>query len=433
MYEDMPRPPGEAKDDSEDDEEVTQRRRSFSESLISLIEKQKNPDEDEEDEEDDEESLENNKSFAGRARRSLKRLFPKIVDKPNQSTEKPEEPGVEKPGTEDLFIAPEKNIIPPVETPSVSLSEAEAPAETREPETLPGRSEPEHPEELERVSEPVETEPPGPPGRAIMPLDGSVTSTGAEQTPEQLPPKRGTRAALLAFWGSFLAGELFSRSRDRKLRRENVRQQREIEKLKKSQQKAEAESMLKDGQEQQISHRLAGIEAQRASNTEKLFAQPVDELERSTQVFERPTPGPEKQAEAVSPLSASDLHPERNKEFTVHDRNARPDVVLEQVELAAEKNIPIESLYERRQEIKDEQGDLAALSAHYGQHQPGGASPVSSVLDSPEFDKARVVAEQARQPIAASQNRSVYKRAAKGGFWAAILVVIVLIAIALLR
>lgn len=99
----------------------------------------------------------------------------------------------------------------------------------------------------------------------------------------------------------------------------------------------------------------------------------------------------------------------------------KPEKVLEKVAKAAEKNVPIEKLFERSHEIKDEP------SQHLG------AAPVGAILSRSDTESqsaftaaTKKIIEAQQQAISASSHSGqphLYKQAVKSGFWTAVVLV----------
>lgn len=100
----------------------------------------------------------------------------------------------------------------------------------------------------------------------------------------------------------------------------------------------------------------------------------------------------------------------------------RPEVVMERVEAAAAHNLPIESLFERRHELKDSSTDKPkAVYTH----------PLNPAVASNTFkNKIKAIAERPRaqpQPVQTPKNQkpitaqpTLYKQAVVSGFWTAV-------------
>lgn len=137
--------------------------------------------------------------------------------------------------------------------------------------------------------------------------------------------------------------------------------------------------------------------------------------------IERPLPIPEKR----QPVPETLVRPlEVKAEVKEPERPVRPDIVLEKVVEAAEKNAPIEKLYERRAEVKDE-------PSKFSSHVASGPVPISTVLSqtvqqSVLDGKARKQLAKAVRNAHQSNEDGMYKKAAVSGFWAALIILVTL-------
>ncbi len=107
------------------------------------------------------------------------------------------------------------------------------------------------------------------------------------------------------------------------------------------------------------------------------------------------------------------------------ERSEKPQAVLEKIEVAAEQDIPVEAVYERRHESKEREMDY---------HSAARGGPTSSQHDAillAEAIKQRLAAEPAATgnratpyQQASPQQPDLYKTAVKNGFWAGVVVLI---------
>lgn len=107
------------------------------------------------------------------------------------------------------------------------------------------------------------------------------------------------------------------------------------------------------------------------------------------------------------------------------ETNTRPAVMMEQVAQTAEQNTPMEHAYERRQEVMDEASYAGAQTA-------GGATSVGSILGNnyqPAAASARQLAETqaylSMDQQQSAQPKADYAAAVRGGFSAAMVIIIV--------
>ncbi len=114
------------------------------------------------------------------------------------------------------------------------------------------------------------------------------------------------------------------------------------------------------------------------------------------------------------------IRTETIKEFVKTEAEQKPEVILHSVEVAAQRNIPIESLYERRHETKDEQRDAVAGPRF------GGFAPGHSAAQFTPTPKSTTQSVKAIEKIKNSLKQAppMYKQAAQGGFWMALMLCI---------
>lgn len=104
---------------------------------------------------------------------------------------------------------------------------------------------------------------------------------------------------------------------------------------------------------------------------------------------------------------------------------ATPQAVLEEVEEAAAKNIPLEKLFEKRQEIKDVPGDLPVAAAAGGAVVTQSTSPQLSLAQSALAD-SNDNGSSRQNLVQLLRDTPQYRQAAVNGVWGAVLVLLVL-------
>lgn len=157
---------------------------------------------------------------------------------------------------------------------------------------------------------------------------------------------------------------------------------------------------------------------------------PAESTIKSTEVLAtQQTANGRAEAVASSPELTQEKQPLIPQTDALAERHVKPEVVLEKIATAAEKNAPLEKVYERRQEVKDEQS--SPVSA-------GGAAAVSDILSrsatGARFSASDQAGSAAHEVHDASHATSTnggynYKTAAAAGAGAA-LVLLVLAAVA---
>jgi hypothetical protein len=186
---------------------------------------------------------------------------------------------------------------------------------------------------------------------------------------------------------------------ERNFGREQKKLSHKIEQLKVETQKRQAETRRQiERDKESLASRMSVNRGAERLSPEKPAARPLVLAEKA------PVARPELRREVIAALA------ERHYERT------RPEVVLQQVEKAAEKNIPLEGLYERSQEIKDVPGEpIDAALRSLGQAAQAQAQTMSA------FDQQ--LQEPANQP-AANESQDLYKTAAISGVWGAFILII---------
>ncbi len=221
--------------------------------------------------------------------------------------------------------------------------------------------------------------------------------------------KKAVRASATAFVGA----ELMSRSRDRRL-------DAKIEAQKIATSRLEEQQMLQE----RINHEL-----QRKLEASKESIKPnISYVEKTPATSGE---GVKPKAEAVIPKPASPEIAERHVraieqiERAAVTSEAAPEIVLKSVEKAAEKNAPIEQLFEKRHEIKgsvdpvdrsffkdnEDQVRRTELEAH---------ATAQRQFEAEQREKLLKLAAEGQS----SQN-SVYQQAATTGFWVAVILIVV--------
>jgi len=113
------------------------------------------------------------------------------------------------------------------------------------------------------------------------------------------------------------------------------------------------------------------------------------------------------------------------KQFANTSPEAKPDEIFDTAREAAEQDIPIENMYERRHERKDESDDVTATTEVVN-YEPAGSGQLYSVPQSYTSSSQVSVDDIIRtpQPVAPQKSApSVYKQAVMAGFWSAIILV----------
>ena len=111
-----------------------------------------------------------------------------------------------------------------------------------------------------------------------------------------------------------------------------------------------------------------------------------------------------------------------------------PEAILARVKASAEKGIPIEALYEKRHEVKDE-------NLHTSQPALGGGhgfTPVAAIrlaAATTSLVKHQEKIENKYLDLLRSQAKSkpMYRQAVVGGFWGAVVILVMVMVLAIVR
>ncbi len=301
-------------------------------------------------------------------------------------------------------------------TPETPLAESEA--DTTRPETE------EHiPEERIYAAEPVAHL-----HREATPIRPEVVY---ERTREVI--ERGPSNRLAAVATVLVGGEYFARRRaDRKLKREVERLSRQVKKGSQASQQLQKLKPEAAPRSPEITRDLKTPETKPVVTpitVEKIIDRTIQVERPTAQTVEaaRPIVGAEKliverTVEAQKP-SLKELEPTAAAvETTVESRKA-PEVVLETVVKAAERDAPIERLYERRHEIKDEPTRSTGAAAIGSLLTPSTPFSMSSYGHKGSSDKTASL--DRNLPTEALTTPSLYKQAVQAGFWAAMVIMVV--------
>jgi hypothetical protein len=435
----------------EDNEESTSdndERDEFLAGWLGRLEQSHQSSELEEDDEEEEEP-----GLPKRWRRFWRRLFDREVQNEGQGSE-PAQPEQRRPIL-DLSINTEaeaddsENTVdpseysPPEEVPQESIAEAGAPTSPAEgmndsfvadvPDVEPPISPTEVPDSGEGVSvsrTPTLPEAPQQPEPAIRgrhehrpeslrTLYGRDEEEGRE-VPAHTHPNRAAAATTLLVGAEFLA----RRRADRKLKREVERlNQRITEGDQAAKRLKTVAEETKERVAQQVSDRKVvstpkhaeqlpenHVSSKELRQSEIIHVQPEKRLApKPSELPERLHLHTEKQPETLR-------RPEERIEPAEQEvRMPRPEKILETVTVAAEHDLPIERLYERRHEVKDDKTSVTT-----------GAVPVATVLTgmrhTPLYSSRPAVsaASAGVKPPSVTTSPQLYKQAMRRGFWGAV-------------
>jgi len=124
---------------------------------------------------------------------------------------------------------------------------------------------------------------------------------------------------------------------------------------------------------------------------------------------------------APAQLVMSKVETDKIKKITSNPEKFAPATIQQTVEQAAEQNIAIENIYEHRHEVKDEKTQPHFSGRSYNGQQGTGhpQPPLPQHLKAPSLDAALPQKEQVAA-LYDSNQATLYKKAMKNGFWAAI-------------
>lgn len=308
----------------------------------------------------------------------------KIADAPLQSVES-KEPAI-------IADIPESNSDTTIDKPETLANEIPA------PEVPP----PLFPEEALYIREAAQTEAPQP-------------TPSREESTKEVVVERGVGMALpvVLVGAEYLARKKADRKLEGRLNEKIDASKEEITHSTALQQ--ELETVVKQNRDQLDALKRAreGQPTVSAPRGEKITEQPSADRLEQVKGIERPSIAPEKPETKEQPRPVVERH--ITEEF-------KPDRILEQVADAAEHDIPIERIFERSHEIKDDKTFLGAA--------PSVGAVVSSHTAASQF-QAMQQAKQSSQVagrvmpfVSEPASKAAYMEAIKKGFWSAIMIII---------
>ncbi len=249
-------------------------------------------------------------------------------------------------------------------------------------------------------------------------------TSGLEARPNATPPlehRHGEPLAVLA-WIGVLAERLGRRRADRKIKHEAKRQERALKQEQvnlnqKLEQKTKAEVEQQHQQirrQEQLQREIRQAKEALVTHVTPSFEKPKAKTEKPTIQVKKPMmPPPETEP---APLPAERPPESINTLAERHYERTQPEVVLQKVTEAAEKNIALEGLYERQQEIKDAAGEPIAGALQSLNQAAQAQSQVAAGL--------QTQLREVGQPSVNQPPQNLYKTAAIGGVAAAALLIL---------
>ncbi len=223
-------------------------------------------------------------------------------------------------------------------------------------------------------------------------------------------------------WGPALVVDQLSRRRDRKIKRHDKQQDRRINEVEKSQVEQSKESV---NDLQYLKNKVDKLQ-QTVVNPAPAEVVSIDKSvvpERLASPIELPEKFTPQMAKAEVKIAQ-----EQREVPNKVDRITTAEVIQKTVEKAAEEAVPIESLYERRHEIKGNDDFAASAEAAIKTDTNYGVEPQAHD-DSREI-AARLIEQDNRRVT--TNNSDLYGQAAKGGALLAVLIIVAFLVIYML-
>lgn len=251
--------------------------------------------------------------------------------------------------------------------------------------------------------------------------------------PEMVPLGRHERRNV---WGpaivTGLIADILSRRRDRKLRREDRKLHKEDKRL--------------EQEVYQLNNRLHKAEVLQAESLVRLPERPQPVVpERPVVTVERPVPWmsqpkaetltPVRPAEQVvasqksSPEKVADASKRLERLSMAEAHHLKPEEIFNEVRKAAKDKLPVESLYERRHERKDEAQSAvpaAPLGGSATSNWQAGLPPAPGPSSYRELDTS-LQTDRAARSTRSTEDNPLYVQAIKAGFIVALIVVFLIV------
>jgi len=223
-------------------------------------------------------------------------------------------------------------------------------------------------------------------------------------------------------------------------KREEIRLRHEVNRLERTAKDLRAEQEAVKRQQEKFTHNLE----KQYKAYEKLHKETLPKLRQSRERLRSRLEPAVKVSEvnsqihtATKTLEAKPIYKqptdERLMELAKVSPVVQPEVILHTVEHAAEQNIAIESAYERRHELKDEPvtpaiaiGSGGPGIASISHQQAVGASIDLRELSNTTHQVTEQLKTQPSQIMPHPLSKELYTQAVKGGFWAAIILLVLL-------
>ena len=260
----------------------------------------------------------------------------------------------------------------------------------------------------------------------IAPVDLQAESTAGQQRQSEAPESVGSIVERMSVRPETVAST--ARAQEYLLKRQEKPLKRDVRRLK-------YRNRQQFNRQKALERRQGELEKQLKEGLEReALAYTLDTVQRpSMPTIER---APERNISPPTPV-APELHPLQFKELIEHKpESGKAEDVLERVEIAAKENVPIEQLYERRHEIKDESSSLTS-GTRTGM---GGGSErleASSKRLAKTLESASMVMKDIASVVKPDQltrnNPDLYQQSIKSGFWAAIVILVLIVLASLIK
>jgi|GEM_PF-1498671 len=225
------------------------------------------------------------------------------------------------------------------------------------------------------------------------------------------------------------AGEVLRRSHEARLRRHVRKLNGQVKDLKteKSGIKKRQETFAKQLEVQQNAYeRFAIVTAPRLEKSQEQLRTRLETIEQPVVQLTAEQQSPEPIETGSTNEVNVEIRPEKSDQLGVVLSEAQPETILHTVERATEQNVPIESEYDRRHEIKDEPNGVVATTKEQAERTwPANiVIPLAPILASTPPPVYSAGQKQSLKTVAPSQQGNLYRQAMKSGFWTAAVLLI---------
>lgn len=433
-------------EDDDKESKKSKRKKRFDKLINFLIPKKSKEDSPEAEESEEPSRIEN--FFE-----ASKSMFGKILGIEREDLDEEDNEAIEEAYEEDepdqrsfriggLFSAPELSETPDVQDETLHEAEEQV-AYDVEPEQLAGQPEEEQPlESQSEIPEPqLEVEPLAPeeselpyiqemartnaedyePINRAEPQETIDRNTGSESKETTIIERRGGAGAALV---GFVAAETLSRSRDKKIRKKAEELSKEVDKNKKEQEDKNIElEALQRRQRKELESlqrkRTGEVKDTKPSVEKKPERQEHSTRQSRTQEIMHPKTESTQEKGPEVYETAPKLKPQQERtQYSPEVHSATDERLhLEQVESAAENDIPIEAYYERSHEAKDVASSSSTRVTNFSGSDVSQGHQLTNNL--PDYNNAQLDATHQK-----TSNNDLYKTAVKQGATAGIVVVI---------